>query len=1080
MLLSSPRFPAVAPRRSGFALRPAFLAAGAAALLGLAARAQVAPAAAPTARSAATDAPPVTLSPFTVSTEKDVGFVATSSLAGGRLATDLADTPAAYSVITREFIDALNLVDLAQAIEWTVNTNANNDNGANLTFASPTTYTTRGVSASTPQRNFFPFYLNFDSYNLERYDFSRGPNSVLFGNGNIGGSANVVTKQARYGRATRELRAQIGSWDTYRTTFDVNQPLGPDAAVRANAVWQDGRGWRTRDYAKVKGAALTGSLRLGRNTEIRLEGEYGENSRMAGFTNINDSFAGWDGVSVFDAPLTATPANNNARGITRNAAAGYFVWAPASGIDAVMNYQNTALTLAAGANTQVPVAGKFYAGTTVNAANADLLNSLNLPADRFANAIRGSQFRLPSRAFSPSFDAPVFWQRYHDVALYLNHTFGRSLFFELALDKNNSFRAAEITLNRGLVTTLIDINRNLPDGRPNPNFLQPYSEAVRHQNPRGSDAENLRGALAYVKSTRFGEFKFNTLFGTNRQESLGRLTLLGARIDPDPRRWSLTDLIRYRYYWNQASRPLPQLGQVQLIDPVTRTTRQVTPFYTHDTSRPEVNSNSKSTYNYALLAANAQLFKRRLILLGAVRFDDYTNKVTYNSFIRDYPADWDGVTLVFKPDAPGDYRALTFTPKDAQGRPTGPATVAERRPRDAAGNRLPQYAADRFQDDYSPPPIEGRKTTFSAGSVWHLRSWLSLYGNFAQTYNLPSVTPTLNGSPLPATVSEGIDAGIRLALLEQRLRLSLNRYFSQEDNQPSGAPANAGGAINAIVNANAVGDFSADGRNIRGVQSLPSVFTDRRQQKANGWEFEAVANLSKSWRLSANFAVARAFSTNAGVETAGFIDQNLTVLRQIVVDAGGAIDGAGVATVNQSIPVNERSPDVNSAVANWNTLLAARAGIVSGTVTSQDTKSANLFTDYTLGTGRLKGLRLGAGARYRGRTVIGNRGADTIVNPANPAAAVDDPRVDAFTPVYAPGYWLATATLGYNWVVTKKYQVRLNLSIDNLLDDDKVRYTSTILRPPGGDVTNPSRVTTYNNYWYQAPRSYTLSATLPF
>ncbi|HRE79844.1 MAG TPA: hypothetical protein PLN52_02290, partial [Opitutaceae bacterium] len=59
--------------------------------------------------------PPVTLTPFTVSTERDVGFVATSSLAGGRLATDLADTPAAYSVITREFIDALNLVDLNQA-----------------------------------------------------------------------------------------------------------------------------------------------------------------------------------------------------------------------------------------------------------------------------------------------------------------------------------------------------------------------------------------------------------------------------------------------------------------------------------------------------------------------------------------------------------------------------------------------------------------------------------------------------------------------------------------------------------------------------------------------------------------------------------------------------------------------------------------------------------------------------------------------------------------------------------------------------------------------------------------------------
>ena len=37
----------------------------------------------------------VLLSPFTVTTDRDVGFVAASSLAGGRLATDLADTPVA-------------------------------------------------------------------------------------------------------------------------------------------------------------------------------------------------------------------------------------------------------------------------------------------------------------------------------------------------------------------------------------------------------------------------------------------------------------------------------------------------------------------------------------------------------------------------------------------------------------------------------------------------------------------------------------------------------------------------------------------------------------------------------------------------------------------------------------------------------------------------------------------------------------------------------------------------------------------------------------------------------------------------
>mgnify|MGYP000334786922 CR=1 FL=1 len=112
------------------------------------------------------------------------------------------------------------------------------------------------------------------------------------------------------------------------------------------------------------------------------------------------------------------------------------------------------LTLGAGANTAVPIAGKFFTGVSPNASGADLLNAINLPGERFANAIRGSAFRLPGRTFSPSFDAPVFWQRYRDVALYFNHAIGQSLFFELALDKNYSFRAAEITLNRGLVTTL--------------------------------------------------------------------------------------------------------------------------------------------------------------------------------------------------------------------------------------------------------------------------------------------------------------------------------------------------------------------------------------------------------------------------------------------------------------------------------------------------------------------------------------------------------------------------------------------------------------------------------------------------
>src|SRR6185436_2493540 len=63
---------------------------------------------------------PVKLDPFSVSADSDVGFVAASSLAGGRIATALKDAPVAYSVITKEFLEAFNLTDVNQASAFTV------------------------------------------------------------------------------------------------------------------------------------------------------------------------------------------------------------------------------------------------------------------------------------------------------------------------------------------------------------------------------------------------------------------------------------------------------------------------------------------------------------------------------------------------------------------------------------------------------------------------------------------------------------------------------------------------------------------------------------------------------------------------------------------------------------------------------------------------------------------------------------------------------------------------------------------------------------------------------------------------
>ena len=65
---------------------------------------------------------PVVLSPFEVNSQKDSGFVAATAVAGGRLAIDLKDAPVAYSVLNKEFLDALQITGLEQAADWAPNT----------------------------------------------------------------------------------------------------------------------------------------------------------------------------------------------------------------------------------------------------------------------------------------------------------------------------------------------------------------------------------------------------------------------------------------------------------------------------------------------------------------------------------------------------------------------------------------------------------------------------------------------------------------------------------------------------------------------------------------------------------------------------------------------------------------------------------------------------------------------------------------------------------------------------------------------------------------------------------------------
>src|SRR4051812_20352451 len=183
----------------------------------------------------------VKLDPFNVSAASDVGFVAANSLAGGRMTTALKDTPVAYSVLTSEFLEAFNITDAGKAAEFSVNTNYNYNDGLQAFNGNTQVYVRiRGQAANTPTQNFFPYSIASDSYNVDRFDFARGANASLFGAGGSAGTQNTVTKQALTTKTVREVKVQAGSWDRFRLTVDVNQPVTEKIAVRANALFATG------------------------------------------------------------------------------------------------------------------------------------------------------------------------------------------------------------------------------------------------------------------------------------------------------------------------------------------------------------------------------------------------------------------------------------------------------------------------------------------------------------------------------------------------------------------------------------------------------------------------------------------------------------------------------------------------------------------------------------------------------------------------------------------------------------------------------------------------------------------------
>lgn len=326
-------------------------------------------------------------------------------------------------------------------------------------------------------------------------------------------------------------------------------------------------------------------------------------------------------------------------------------------------------------------------------------------------------------------------------------------------------------------------------------------------------------------------------------------------------------------------------------------------------------------------------------------------------------------------------------------------------------------AANRSQGD-----------TRTYGVVFNLTKQLGVFYNNANNF-VPQSDRDIFNNLLGNRSGQGQDTGIRLSLFDGRVSGSVSHYETAETNRSVGRDNAYINAMNGIWQVLNRVDKFAD-----------TASRDSQDTDGKGWEYDFTANPQPNWRVSLNFARTKQITTNIQPRNLAYVEANRaewTRASALIVPAGfGLPTNATVAT----------------AISTIDALYAGFKQSEGQTRRQLRQDTGNVFTSYTVRAQNrwLNGLILGGGAQYRGDAVVG----------------YDSTRNNA--PLYGGAYTVVNAMTGYNVRrAGARWRMRLQLNVDNLLNDDKLQ------------VIDADQVRAYR-YVFQTPRRWSLTSTVTF
>ncbi|WP_372395031.1 TonB-dependent siderophore receptor [Azospirillum sp. HJ39] len=182
-----------------------------------------------------------------------------------RLPDTVKDTPRVVNVVPQEIIEQQRATSLEQTLRnvpgITISTGEGNggQNGDQFRIRG---LTARGDIYTDGLKDFGVY--THDVFNTETVQVFKGPSGNGFGVGNSGGVINQGTKKASL-QPKVQIDQSVGSGPTYRTTVDVNQPLGDTAALRVNGLYHS-QNVADRDEVESDRRGIAADLGLGLGT----------------------------------------------------------------------------------------------------------------------------------------------------------------------------------------------------------------------------------------------------------------------------------------------------------------------------------------------------------------------------------------------------------------------------------------------------------------------------------------------------------------------------------------------------------------------------------------------------------------------------------------------------------------------------------------------------------------------------------------------------------------------------------------------------------------------------------------------